>query len=254
MNASSTAFADHFSTQAADYARHRPRYPNELFAWLARQSPSRERAWDAGCGNGQASLGLAEMFDAVYASDPSAAQIALCPHHPRIRFVVESAEQCSLPSDSVDLLLVAQAYHWFDHARFVREVERVVKKGGLFCALSYGLCRVSPAVDAVYDHYYGDVVDAYWPPERAHVENGYADLPLPGTELGAIPPFSMTPTWSLSHFCGYLSSWSATQRYKQAQGSDPLLQIDAALRDAWGDPEQVRSVSFPLRLRVCRLL
>lgn len=253
MTANASAFADHFSAQAADYARHRPRYPAELFAWLAQESPARERAWDAGCGNGQASVGLAEVFDAVYASDPSAAQIAQCPSHPRIQFVEERAEACSLPNRSIDLLLVAQAYHWLDHARFVPEAERIVREEGLFCALSYGLCRVSPEVDALYDLYYGHIVDAYWPPERAHIENGYAELPLPGTELHDLPSFSMAPVWTLAHYRGYLSSWSATQRYKQARGSDPLATIDAALGEAWGDPQQPRCINFPLRLRVCRL-
>src|SRR5690606_37365985 len=69
-------FADHFSGHAALYAARRPRYPDTLFGWLAAQSPARERAWDAGCGSGQAALGLAAHFDQVIASDPSAEQIA----------------------------------------------------------------------------------------------------------------------------------------------------------------------------------
>ena len=43
-------FKDHFSKQAADYAKFRPGYPQELFAYLGRIAPSRELAWDCGTG------------------------------------------------------------------------------------------------------------------------------------------------------------------------------------------------------------
>jgi methylase of polypeptide subunit release factors len=68
-------FKDHFSRHAADYAKFRPRYPNELFAYLASISPSHERAWDCATGNGQAAGALAAKFHSVIATDGSAKQI-----------------------------------------------------------------------------------------------------------------------------------------------------------------------------------
>ena len=56
------SFKDHFSTQSAIYRTARPRYAPALFEWLATQAPSRTLAWDAGCGTGQASLGLAAIL------------------------------------------------------------------------------------------------------------------------------------------------------------------------------------------------
>ena len=73
----SIAFKDHFSAVAADYANARPEYPDALYAWVAQAAPARERAWEAGCGSGQATRGLALYFDEVFATDPSAAQVAL---------------------------------------------------------------------------------------------------------------------------------------------------------------------------------
>ena len=61
-------FKDHFSAHAAGYAGARPGYPDELFEWLALQCPRRRLAWDAGCGNGQASVALAGFFEEVYAT------------------------------------------------------------------------------------------------------------------------------------------------------------------------------------------
>src|SRR5207245_7750338 len=49
------SFKDHFSKQAADYAKFRPRYPRELFEYLGNIAPSRQLAWDCGTGNGQRS-------------------------------------------------------------------------------------------------------------------------------------------------------------------------------------------------------
>jgi len=69
-------FADHFSGVSAAYAEFRPRYPDALFEFLARESPARDAAWDVGTGSGQAAAGLARYFRHVTATDASAAQIA----------------------------------------------------------------------------------------------------------------------------------------------------------------------------------
>src|SRR5437762_742522 len=53
-----SGFKDHFSRQAADYAKFRPRYPKELFRWLASVAPETKLAWDCATGNGQAAVAL----------------------------------------------------------------------------------------------------------------------------------------------------------------------------------------------------
>jgi methylase of polypeptide subunit release factors len=70
------SFVDHFSEKSAGYARSRPTYPDELFAFLARHAPARDRAWDCATGNGQAAMGLARHFRQVEATDASAEQIS----------------------------------------------------------------------------------------------------------------------------------------------------------------------------------
>ena len=60
-------FKDHFSGHADSYHEARPTYPDALFDWLAQQAPDRELAWDAGCGNGQATTALAQRFGRVFA-------------------------------------------------------------------------------------------------------------------------------------------------------------------------------------------
>jgi SAM-dependent methyltransferase len=245
-------FQDHFSGHAAGYAQARPTYPAALFDWIAMQCPRRGRAWDAGCGNGQASIALAAQFEAVFATDPSAEQVAAAPRHPRVTYAVEPAEQCSLPDRSVDLVTVAQALHWFDQARFHAGVARVLRPDGLFAAWSYERCLVTPAIDAVFERLYGPELGAWWPPERRHVEARYTTLPFPYAEL-ATPVFELRCAWTLAQYLAYLRTWSACQRRLKAEGVDAVAGLEDAFATAWGEPDTVRAVRWPLAVRVGRL-
>src|SRR5213595_1081467 len=109
-----TSFKDHFSKQAAGYAKFRPRYPQQLFDYLGSIAPSRQLAGDCGTGNGQAAVGLASVFDRVIATDGSEKQIANAQENKRLEYRVALAEQSGLGSSCVDLAIVAQALHWFD--------------------------------------------------------------------------------------------------------------------------------------------
>lgn len=244
-------FKDHFSGHAADYTRYRPAYPRALFAWLAQQASGHGLAWDCATGNGQAALGLAEFFDTVIATDASANQIAAASPHPRLRYAVAPAEATALDAHSVDLVTVGQALHWFDFPAFYAEVARVLKPGGVLAAWSYGLMQVSPAIDAAVWRLYEPITGAYWPPERRYVEAQYRTLPFPCAEITP-PPFAMAAPWTLEQLMGYLGTWSAVQRYRQATGRDPLALIADELAVAWGEAD-TRQVVWPLSLRVGRL-
>src|ERR1700744_5481314 len=105
-------FKDHFSGVAGRYADFRPRYPVELFDYLAGFATPDATVWDCAAGNGQATLDLAERHARVIATDASAEQIAAAPSHPRVEYRVAPAEQSGLPEASVALITVAQALHW----------------------------------------------------------------------------------------------------------------------------------------------
>src|SRR5512138_3071788 len=94
--------ADHFSTVAKNYAAFRPHYPKTLVDAL-RARVTGDTAWDIGCGSGQLTLGLAEQFARVIATDPAAAQIEAAPAHPRVEYRVAPAEASGLPDASIDL-------------------------------------------------------------------------------------------------------------------------------------------------------
>ena len=241
-------FKDHFSRQAADYASFRPRYPQKLFDYLGSIAPSRQLAWDCGTGNGQAAVGLASVFDGVLATDASEHQIANAQSQKKVEYRVALAENSGIDSETIDLIMVAQAMHWFDLDRFYAEARRVLKADGVLAASAYNLLHVEPLIDEIVNRYYYGVVGPFWPPERKLVER-FADLPFPFHELDA-PKFEMIAQWNLDHLLGYLRTWSSTQRFIAAKGDDPLEQITDDLRSAWHDPMQSRTVTWPLIVRI----
>jgi SAM-dependent methyltransferase len=251
-------FKDHFSGHALTYREARPHYPEALFDWLAALAPARDLAWDAGCGNGQASVALASRFRRVFATDPSATQIASAEARANIDYRVEPAEHCSLASQSADLVTVAQALHWFDFVPFFAEAARVLKPGGMLAAWAYADCRVTPDVDAQKNRLYVDLTGPYWPPERAHIEAGYRTIPMPFgddapfEEIPA-PAFIMRVEWNADQLLAYLRSWSATQRYTSTNGHDPVAIVEPKLRVAWGDPATPREVRWDFHVRCGRL-
>jgi SAM-dependent methyltransferase len=233
-----------------DYAKFRPRYPQELFDYLGRIAASRKLAWDCGTGNGQAAVGLASVFDRVIATDASDKQITNAVLHERVDYRVAPAEDSDIDSQTVDVIMVAQALHWFDLDRFYTEAQRVLKPDGVLAASAYNLLHIEPAIDEVVNRYYDEVVGPFWPPERKLVEQ-FSDLPFPFQEIDP-PKFEMTAHWNLDHLLGYLRTWSSTQRFIAAKGSDPLKQIMEELRTAWGAPEQTRNIIWHLALRIGR--
>jgi SAM-dependent methyltransferase len=239
-----TVFKDHFSERSDEYAKYRPDYPPGLFDWLATLAPTRELAWDVGTGNGQAAIGVARYFDRVIASDAAEAQLRHAAAHERVVYRVMPAERTDFASAAVDLITVAQALHWFDFGRFYEEVRRVLKPGAAIVAWTYGLLRVTPAVDAVLKHHYTQTVGAYWPPERRYVDENYRTIPFPFTRIAA-PDVPMKQRWRLEDMFGYLGTWSATRRYRQAHGHDPSELIREALARAWGTKEDLE-VEWPL--------
>jgi SAM-dependent methyltransferase len=244
-----TAFKDHFSKLAAQYAQSRPGYPPELFAYIASVCAERKRCWDCACGSGQAATSLAEYFESVIATDASATQIGSADAHPRVEYRVAPAEASGLASHSVDLVTVAQALHWFRIDAFYAEALRVLKPGGVLAVWSYGIQHMDdPRIDAEVQHFYAEVVGPYWPPERRLVETGYREVSFPFAELKP-PHFVMRESWPLERLLGYFRSWSATGRYVAEKGVDPVTPLMEKLATLWGDPRTARVIEWPVAIR-----
>jgi SAM-dependent methyltransferase len=246
-------FKDLFSLQATDYARFRPTYPPELFAWLAAQAPARRLAVDVGAGNGQAAVAIAAHFERVIAVEPSAGQLAAAMPADNVEYRVGAAEATGVDAASADLMISAQAFHWFKHDAFFAEVRRVVRPGGCLAVWSYGLAHITPEVDAAVLYYYRDLLGPYWEMERRLVEEGYGSVRFPFDDI-PVPAFAMRLTWTFPQLAGFLGTWSPRKRYREVHGRDALELALPRLEQAWGGADaRERPVVWPLAMRAFRL-
>lgn len=246
---------DYFSTQSAAYKSFRPLYPDKLFEYLCSHLNPSSVVWDCATGNGQAALALKNRVSTVVASDQSAAQLGNAPRRAGVYYLKAFAEDMPLRDQSIDLITVAQALHWFDFDRFYAEVLRVLKPNGLIAVWTYSFLSVSPqlgaAIDAVIKSFYHDVVGPFWPPERRMVDEQYRSIAFPFDEEQT-PNFSIDVEWDLNATLGYMGSWSAVQQYIKAEQHDPIPQLTEQLRSVWGDPALRRQLNWSLGLRVGR--
>ena len=240
-------FKDHFSKQADSYQAFRPGYPITLFEYFASITASHHLAWDCATGSGQAALALTYFYDHIVATDASEAQMRNTTQHEKIDYIIATAENSNIKSNSVDLITIAQALHWFDTDAFFTEAKRVLKNNGIIAAWTYNLLRLDPEIDDIIDHFDKNVIDQYWPEERKLVDEGYASIKFPFEKIET-PEFKMTTHWSLAHMLGYLGTWSAVQRYKQENNQDPLNIISGELSSAWGNSEIKKEIIWPLTL------
>lgn len=243
-------FKDLFSKQSVDYAKYRPAYPQELYDYLKSLPVDFHTAWDCGTGNGQAAVELATFFDHVIATDPSEKQIQNAQSHPRIDYRVASAEDFS-SEEKINLITVAQAFHWFKHERFADVIKKTAAPDAHLVVWSYANAFVSPEVDQAVHHLYEEILGPYWDPERKIVESGYQSISMPFQEL-KVPQIEMTADWTVEHFIGYLSTWSALQKYIALNGKNPLETEAVKIMNAWG-AAKTRKVSWPLSIRTWKI-
>ena len=234
-----------FSSRSADYARFRPTYPEALFTWLASQCVATDTALDLAAGNGQASIPLIGHFRRVLACDASTKQLSAVGDWSGVRRFVAEAEYLPLRRGQLDLLVVAQALHWFATPTFFAQAQFALKPNGLFCAWCYSLLEVSAEGDAVIRTLYSETLSGYWPAGRSSVDAGYSDIQAPFASIDT-PAFALEARWNLSELIGYLSTWSAVKLWQQRHDRDPIAMIEAQLSSAWGPAERRRIIRWPL--------
>ncbi len=178
--------------------RHDPRYPDALFAWLAMVAPGQTLAWDCGAGSGRRPVALAGYFDARGCDRrecgatgrgraapthhvPGCVRLGIGPRRRRRRHRLRRAS-----------LALVSAGRVLPEVRRAAEASRRCWRPGRTPPSCWTTPRPTPSCVPTTTA----TVDAYWPPERRHVENGYRDMPFPFTRID-VPAFHMRTSWTL---------------------------------------------------------
>lgn len=126
-----------FGDRVANYVAARPGYPREIVERLVTIGgwQGQVTVADLGSGTGLSALPFLDAGHRVLGVEPNAgmraAAEALLGDRPDFVSVDGRAEATGLPDASVDLVIAAQAFHWFDVDATAREVRRILKPGGL---------------------------------------------------------------------------------------------------------------------------
>ncbi|WP_028296631.1 class I SAM-dependent methyltransferase [Olivibacter sitiensis] len=239
---------DNFSAQSDKYAKYRPTYPSEFFDYLNSLVPTKQNAWDCGTGNGQVAIRLAETFDKVFATDISQPQINNALRADNITYTVQPAEKTDFENQFFDLIVIAQAIHWFDFEQFYSEVRRTAREHALICVVGYGRIEISDLIDQIIADFYENVIGMYWDKERKYIDENYATIPFPFEEIQT-PNFANKLPWTLDHLIGYLNTWSAVKHFIKQNGYNPIDELQDEIGKYW-NKEEIKEVTFPLLLRV----
>jgi SAM-dependent methyltransferase len=122
-------YAHSFGAVADAYDRGRPTYPREAAAWLTADAPL--SVLELGAGTGKLTEQLVALGHDVHATDPDAAMLAkLAQRLPEVRTSQAPAEEIPSGDRSYDVVVCAQAFHWFDLDQALPEIARVLKAGG----------------------------------------------------------------------------------------------------------------------------
>ena len=118
-----------FGGVAEAYERARPSYPSEAAAWLA--GLDHAHVLELGAGTGKLTEQLVAQHHKVVATDPLEPMLRLLRARlPQVPVALAAAERIPLRARSVDTVVGAQTFHWWDLERALPEIARVLRPGG----------------------------------------------------------------------------------------------------------------------------
>ena len=127
---------ERFSNRVANYVKYRPDYPREIITYLksACRMTHESLIADIGCGTGISSQLFLENCNPVIGVEPNeamrAAAVEFLSDFPDFKIVDGTSEATTLPDNSVDIVVAAQAFHWFDPVTARVEFHRILKPNG----------------------------------------------------------------------------------------------------------------------------
>lgn len=213
-----------FERIGADYDRYRPGFPTGAVDAIAPEPVT--AILDLGAGTGKFTERLVHRADRVVAVEPSEPMLAVLRRKlPGVEAHLADAEHIPLPDSSVDVVTVAQAFHWFDRDPACAEISRVLRPAGVLaliwnhsdsdCAWDRAAHRIAHPAVSVDDATTSSAADA-----------------LPGFVFETVEQISWTERISR---VDYLGRWSTVSTFLVADDDTRaamFAEIDAVLDSA----------------------
>ena len=243
------------AAHASIYRQYRPAYPQKVLEiitnYVKKWSGGYDVAVDVACGSGQSTFYLQNTFRRCIGVDISKAQVKeasqACQEKglPNIEFVQGSAADIPMEASSVDVVTIAQAWHWVDPESFYAECKRILKPGGCLAVYGYGNGQIinNTECNVLLKDFYTKTLKGYWNDRRRHIDNEFKEVVLPfsNTERHYT---SMLHITSLDWFIGYVSTWSGYCKYcEENPGNKELQVMEEKMRQVLVKEKQSEDVS-----------
>lgn len=127
---------ERFSDRVENYVKYRPGYPAEILDLFRNEMNLTESSViaDIGSGTGLSSRLFLENGNKVFGVEPNAAMRSAAEEFladfPNFTSIDGTAENTNLPVESVDFVIAAQAFHWFDATTTLVESKRILREHG----------------------------------------------------------------------------------------------------------------------------
>lgn len=253
------------------YSKYRPSYPQTLieriiFYLKQKHNGPYNLAVDVGCGTGQATKLFSPYFTHINAYDVSENQIKqarLVQTEANISFNVSSSESLPLADESVDLITVATAAHWFDLEKFYTECKRVLKINGVLAIFTNLIPRIINKNESLEQtltqliNNYNHILQPYASDRMKYVMNRYKDINPTLEDVERDDSLYIDYMWTIDELIQYLRTYSCFQNYCEINSNNGLLdRIKASILDAFKNEnlENIENEKFCVRFDLVLIL
>jgi ubiquinone/menaquinone biosynthesis C-methylase UbiE len=225
-----------FSSAADVYERGRPGYAPEAVSWVCERLGIKagRTVLDLAAGTGKLTRDLVPSGAAVVAVEPLDEMRAHLERvAPDVQALSGTAEEIPLEDGSVDAVVCAQAFHWFDPARALPEIHRVLRTGGGI-ALLYNSRDLDDSVQKTLD----DLLDPYRGEVARHWVKAHEDVLGKSDLFGPVEERSWTSEQPVS--LDGLLEMAASRSYVASLDDGPRAELVARIRAEFADePEPI---------------